>query len=180
MGPASGPPGFTSWVGPAGWSSACSDSPHVVCQVLTENAPTGPFSSPVLLAGGALTGAGILSGTFMAVYAGAPPSERSERRWAARLGACAFALLLAAALEVMLLLPIAQEVASRGSLPIGGFWGPTVLGPSPPGLLSWGAGWAWYTELVAAALFLIAAVLLFHGRSASAPHTTAPMSPPLQ
>ncbi|HYM39419.1 MAG TPA: hypothetical protein VEY12_04640 [Thermoplasmata archaeon] len=131
----------------------------------------------VLFSGAILSAGGIACGAVMVALAAVAESQLLKGRWAARMGALAFVLMLAAALEVMLGLPTALNQASGGSSPIVGFWGSIVTGPSP-GLISWGAGWGWDAALVAAALFLIGSLLLFRARAQSTKSETPKTGPP--
>jgi hypothetical protein len=132
-------------------------------ETVTSNYSSLPSMGSVLLAGLALEASGMTSGLGMVALVAMSRTRPALRRPAAAAGLVAFFLVLAAALVVMLYLPAAANVYwAENALVISGFWG------SSPNTMTWGAGWAWYTLLAAAALFLIDGVGLFRTKIPSA------------
>lgn len=179
--PPVGPPVADYAFGPFGWTYTGPSypySPQHPVVTYTFNYTNDRQTGAVLLSGAAVASAGLVSGIGMLALAILSDSRSRLRKPAVILGFLAPFLLMAAVLGVMLVLPGAASrdyalgTATSGSPYYSSFWG------SAPGPLyshqlgqvreTWGAGLAWYTLVVAAALFLISGILLFR---ANAPAT---------
>lgn len=142
-------------------SSAYTDTPHVG-SVFT--------LGMVLLALGMVLGIGMVVLSVM-------PNPRF-RKFAVVLGVLAFLFALLAPLYVMSALPDAVNADSGSTssfTAVSGFWGTktsNVFGFSAS--VIWGAGWAWFVPLIAAVLFLVAAIALLAMRR---PAMAAPVPP---
>ena len=114
---------------------------------------------------------GLLWGAGMTAVSLLPNPTVRQRKWGALLGALAFGYLVAATLYVTGLLPAAVNLPGGSpSYPFSGFWGSTsATGLHSTVTFTYGAGWGWYAVLAAAILFLIAAILLYRGRTPSTP-----------
>lgn len=181
LGPASGPPAVTLAYGPFAATYAYAPSPDTIYQTITETGGGGiSMFWLILWTGAALVAAGLVTGVTTVALLVRSRSRPLNRRRTVTAAGLSFVMLLAAPLEVMVLLPFA--LGPMGSSFASGFWGSTAPGPMGPmpGMTAWGAGWGWYLALVASVLFLVAAIFLVRGRSAStSPTTAATPSPPL-
>jgi hypothetical protein len=139
-----------------------------------------PGLASVFLVAAVLTGLGLASGAAMVFVALGSRASQWPRWRRALFGFAAFGLMLTAALYVVVALPAIQGIPSPGWA-IQGFWGSTYCqsyGSCHSGS-SHGAGWAWYTDLVVAVLFLVTGILMFSAQAASTSQATAPTpSPP--
>jgi hypothetical protein len=165
-------PAITYAFGPFGWTytgPSYPASPQNPVVTYTFNYTNERQEGTVFLSGAALVAAGLISGIGMVALVLVSGSRPRLRKPAVVLGFLAFLLVLAAVLEVMLLLPAAANTDSNGSI-ITGFWGSAhicCLGHQEF-LSTWGAGWAWYALLAAAVLFLIAGVVQVRAKTQSA------------
>ena len=171
-GPVSGPSEFAVGYGPFGWSVLQVASNGTVYQTIAEPGSGIPPFWLVLYAATALVAAGIAAAAVAVVLGSRSPSKPSRPKRRVYLEGLAFALLLAAPLEVMLFLPIALSAQTPG-YPGSGFWGSRVTGHAS-GLLAWGAGWGWYVAVAAALCLLVGTIVMLR----SGGRSTAPPAPP--
>ncbi len=146
-------------------------------QTNTSTYSTAPHVGSVFSLGTILLVLGLILGIgFVAL--GVMPNPRF-RKFAAILGVLAVLFTLLAPLYVMSALPDAVNADSGSTTTyttVSGFWG--IKSGSTFGIttsITWGAGWAWYLPLIAAVLFLVAAIAMLAARK---PAMAAPLPPP--
>ncbi len=167
--------GYT-WTGPPGPLAYLGQV--VTIQI---NYTAEPHTANVFLATAGIEAVGLALGLASALV-----PELGRHR--PRLAACATWLAIGGGTAlafspvfVMVALPAAQAADAQGISTIAGFWGsmPYYTHSMGEGTAFWGGGWAWYLSFLAAALFLVPALLqLREARSAATkpPAATAPPS----
>ncbi len=125
-----------------------------------------PKTGTVFLAASAAVVAGLVLGAAMVVAAA---NERlARRRLDVVFGGSAGPATLTGLLGLFIFLPGAVDLDNPALVrfvPIDAFWGMGTWSELDASVtLTWGAGWAWYLLLAAAAVFLVAAFLRFWER----------------
>ena len=142
-----------------------------------------PNIGRVFAVGATLAVLGTLSGVGMVLMASIPRLAERRKRLGASFGILAFGLTLAGLLVVTFLLPEAAT-QDRGvtAYPFVGFWGATHYPGAMAGFadVTYGAAWGWFAALVAALLFLVAAILLFRARPTPTPRVSPATPQPPQ
>lgn len=168
--------GYT-WTGPPG--PVAYPGQVVTIQI---NYTTEPQTANLFLATAGIEALGLALGLASALV---PELGRHRPRlaaWAPWLAVGGGIALALSPVLVMVALPAAQAADAQGYSTITGFWGsmPYFTHSTGEGTAYWGGGWAWYLSFVAAALFLVPAVLQLREAKKAAtrpPAATGPASP---
>ena len=128
---------------------------------------SSPNIGPTFTAGAAIAGIGLVFGILMILLLAMSGAKPKLRKIGAIFGILAFILVLVAPIYVTVQLPgaVTKDMgAGFGGTNITGFWGSkTASFGGSSATLTWGAGWGWYVAVVAAVIFLIAALISFRG-----------------
>jgi hypothetical protein len=148
----------------------------------TFNYSQWPHTAFVFLVGSVLSASSLSFGAVFLLSTVLPGGRVWLRKTGSLWGAAAGIASLIAAVYLAASLPGAVTDDTPQGLRLitfSGFWGSGSGGMMDMDVsATWGAGWAWYAVVIAAVLFLVAAVLLFRARPTSAPQTTVPTHPP--
>ncbi len=140
--------------GLSGWSAT--DSASGVTASPSGNYVPWPALGSLFLFVSAIAWLAVVAGAAALALAWTAPAWPRVGRVPAFLGLASAALAVLGPLVFLAVLP--DAASSAGLLPSGaGLWGSGSAGPTT---LTWGAGWAWNSLLVAFALDLVGAVLL--------------------